>query len=53
MAADLDTSTASEGILCYKLRTEKSSGGGAEISLLEWSPTMDVIAIAFTDRTVS
>ena len=41
----------SEETLCYKLRGEKSVG--CEVVLLEWSPTMDVIAIAFTDNSVS
>ena len=36
--------------LCYKQRAEKSAGG--EVTLLEWSPTMDVIAIAFSDNSV-
>lgn len=63
MAAD--TTSTSEGggtgheeeeNLCYKLRSEKSSGGGGgggEIAMLEWSPTMDVVAIAFADHSVS
>ena len=39
------------GRLCYKQRAEKPSAG--EITLMEWSPTMDVIALAFADFSVS
>ena len=37
--------------LCFKLRAEKSTGG--EVTLLEWSPIMDIVALAFSDNSVS
>lgn len=37
--------------LRYKQRLEKSSGG--EAVLMEWSPTMDLLAIALSDHSVS
>lgn len=37
--------------LCFKQRAEKSTGG--EVTLLEWSPTMDILALAFADHSVS
>ena len=39
-----------EDRLCYRQRKEHSSGG--EITLMKWSPTMDVIALAFADNSV-
>lgn len=39
-----------EGCLCYRQRKEHSTGG--EIMLMKWSPTMDVIALAFADNSV-
>ena len=39
-----------ESRLCYRQRKEHSSGG--EITLMKWSPTMDVIALAFADNSV-
>lgn len=39
------------GRLCYKQRAEKPSAG--EITLMEWSPTMDVIALAFADFSIA
>ena len=46
----MDSELDEEEKLCYKLRGEKPAGG--EVSFLEWSPTMDVIAIAFSDNSV-
>lgn len=37
--------------LCYKQRLEKSTGG--EVLLMEWSPTMDLLAVALADHSVS
>lgn len=37
--------------LCYRQRLEKSTGG--EVVLMEWSPTMDLLAVAFADHSVS
>ena len=36
--------------LCYRQRAEKAAGG--EVTLMQWSPTMDVIALAFKDHSV-
>ena len=36
--------------LCYKQRAEKSTGG--EIVLMQWSPTMDLLAAALADHSV-
>ena len=46
--------TASESVsetLCYKQRAEKSTG--AEMVLMKWSPVTDLLAAAFSDRSVS
>lgn len=37
--------------LCYKQRAEKSIGG--EMVLMKWSPVADLLAAAFSDRSVS
>ena len=37
--------------LCFRERAEKSTGG--EVVLLEWSPTMDILALALSDHSVS
>ena len=37
--------------LCFKQRAEKSTGG--EVILMEWSPTMDILALAFSDHSAS
>ena len=47
----MDSESEQEENLCYKQRADKPSGG--EVALLKWSPTMDVIAIAFSDNSVS
>jgi len=52
----MESSTVAEGDeevpeLCFKERAEKSTGG--EVVLLEWSPTMDILALAFSDHSVS
>ena len=36
--------------LCYRQRAEKAAGG--EVVNMQWSPTMDVIALAFSDNSV-
>lgn len=51
---EADTSAASAagaaGALNYRQRLEKSAGG--EIVLMEWSPTMDLLAATFADNSV-
>ncbi len=47
--ADRSAASANEP-LCYRQRAEKSTGG--EMVLMAWSPTMDVLASAFADRSV-
>lgn len=37
-------------VLRYKQRLEKSTGG--EVVLMEWSPTMDLLAVALADHSV-
>lgn len=39
-----------EDVLCFKQRTEKSTGG--DIILMEWSPTIDLLASALADHSV-
>ncbi len=39
------------GGLCYKQRLEKFTGG--EVVLMQWCPTMDLLAIALADHSVS
>ena len=43
----------SEGppVLRYRQRLEKSTGG--EVMLMAWSPTMDLLAAALSDHSVS
>ncbi len=52
MEVDSSSPAASEPppALRYKQRLEKSSGG--EAVLMEWSPTMDLLAIALADHSV-
>ena len=50
----LSMEAASESVsetLCYKQRAEKSTG--AEMVLMKWSPVADLLAAAFSDRSVS
>ncbi len=49
--ADSDQNSESGETLCYKQRLEKSTGG--EVVLMQWSPTMDLLAIALADHSVS
>ena len=52
MEGELDASVESEAeALSYRQRLEKSAGG--EIVLMEWSPTMDLLAATFADNSVS
>lgn len=37
-------------VLRYRQRLEKSTGG--EVVLMEWSPTMDLLAVALADHSV-
>lgn len=37
-------------VLFYRQRLDKAAGG--EVTLLQWSPTMDVLALAFADQSV-
>lgn len=37
-------------VLHYRQRLEKSTGG--EVKLMEWSPTMDLLAVAMADHSV-
>lgn len=48
----MDVSTATEvaPVNRYRLRLEKSTGG--EVVLMEWSPAMDVLAVALADHSV-
>lgn len=39
-----------EDVLCYRQRAEKSTGG--QMVHMAWSPTMDVLAASFADRSV-
>ena len=36
--------------LCYRLQAEKTTGG--EMVLLQWSPSMDLLAAALADHSV-
>lgn len=45
-----DGSGADHDVLCFKQRTEKSTGG--EVILMQWSPTMDLLAAALADHSV-
>lgn len=40
-----------EDALCYRQRVEKSTGG--EMTQMQWSPTMDLLAAAFADNSVN
>lgn len=49
----MDESTAgseSVQVLRYRQRLEKSTGG--DVILMEWSPTMDLLAVALADHSV-
>ena len=46
----MDEQEDEEEKLCYRQRAEKAAGG--EVTLMQWSPTMDVIALAFKDHSV-
>lgn len=46
-----DVAGEGEEVLCFRQRAEKSTGG--EIILMQWSPTMDLLAAAFADNSVS
>ena len=48
---DCGESTEATLVLCYRQRLEKSTGG--EVVLMEWSPTMDVLATALANHSVS
>ena len=51
--ARMDDSTEERSrveVLCFKQRTEKSAGG--EVILMQWSPTMDLLAAALADHSV-
>jgi hypothetical protein len=52
MAMDVSVpdSSAVAQPLRYKQRLEKSTGG--EVVLMEWSPTMDLLAIVLSDHSV-
>lgn len=52
MEGEDESSADSEGpqTLCFKQRLEKSTGG--EVVLMEWSPTMDLLAAVFKDHSV-
>ena len=45
-----DCTCGSEQKLCYRQRAEKAAGG--EVVSMQWSPTMDVIVLAFSDHSV-
>lgn len=48
---DPDASTTSiREVLSYRQRLEKPAGG--EIVLMKWSPTMDLLAATFADKSV-
>ena len=54
MDVDGDVSTADSvatPVLRYRQRLEKSTGG--EVQLMEWSPTMDLLAVVLADHSVS
>ena len=52
MEPEEDASQGDSGeMLCYCQRVEKSTGG--EMTLMQWSPTMDLLAAAFADNSVS
>ena len=38
--------------LCYRQRAEKAAGGELEVVSMQWSPTMDVIVLAFSYHSV-
>ena len=46
-----DAAGEEEEVLCFRQRVEKSTGG--EIIMMQWSPTMDLLAAAFADNSVS
>ena len=49
---ELNASTSSTAeVLGYRQRLEKPAGG--DIALMEWSPTMDLLAATFVDNSVS
>jgi len=50
-SADVSSAASTGEVLCYRQRVEKSTGG--EITLMQWSPTMDLLAAAFADNSVS
>lgn len=51
MEADVSTADSEVAqVLRYKQRLEKSTGG--EVVLMEWSPTMDLLAVALADHSV-
>ena len=50
-SADVSGAASTGEVLCYRQRVEKSTGG--EITLMQWSPTMDLLAAAFADNSVS
>ncbi len=50
MEESAGVSDTGEG-LCYKQRLEKFTGG--EVVLMQWCPTMDLLAIAMADHSVS
>ena len=45
-----DCTCGSEQKLCYRQRAEKAAGG--EVVSMQWSPTMDVIVLVFSDHSV-
>ena len=48
--ADEGGSEAEAGTLSYRQRLEKPAGG--DIVLMQWSPTMDLLAATFADNSV-
>lgn len=46
-----DAAGEGEEVLCFRQRVEKSTGG--EMIMMQWSPTMDLLAAAFADNSVS
>ncbi len=49
-AESIAESELSSQTLCYRQRLEKTTGG--EVILMEWSPTMDLLAAALADHSV-
>lgn len=47
----MESEEESESRLSFKQRAEKSTGG--DVVLIQWSPKMDVIALAFSNHSVS